>query len=196
MKILLVSDIESKYIWDFFCKDTFKDIELIISCGDLKADYLSYLATMIHVPVLYVHGNHDHYYIEKPPEGCTCIDDKLIVYKGIRILGLGGSMKYKSGPFLYTESQMSKRIQKLKLKLFLKKGFDILVSHAPASGINDDNDLCHEGYVNFNNLLDKYSPKYFFHGHVHMNYGKKPRTTIYNNTTIINAYDYYILEYK
>lgn len=195
MKILLVSDVESQYIWDFFSKDAFKDIDLIISCGDLKADYLSYLATMIHVPVFYVHGNHDHYYIEKPPEGCICIDDKLIVYKDIRILGLGGSMKYKKGQFLYTESQMSKRIQKLKFKLFLNKGFDILVSHAPASGINDDNDLCHEGYRCFNRLIDKYSPKYFLHGHVHMNYGKKPRETIYNNTTIINAYDYYILEY-
>ena len=195
MKILLVSDVESQYIWDFFSKDTFKDVELVISCGDLKAEYLSYLATMIHVPVFYVHGNHDHHYIESPPGGCTCIDDKLINYKGIRILGLGGSMKYKNGPFLYTESQMSNRIHKLKLKLFLKKGFDILVSHAPASGINDDNDLCHEGYNSFNKLLDKYSPKYFFHGHVHMNYGKKPRITVYNNTTIINAYDYYILEY-
>lgn len=195
MKILLVSDIESQYIWDFFSKDVFKDIELVISCGDLKADYLSYLATMIHVPIFYVHGNHDHSYTDRPPGGCTCIDDKLVVFKGIRILGLGGSMKYKKGDFLYTESQMSKRIQKLGIKIFFKKGFDILVSHAPASGINDDNDLCHEGFKSFNKLLDKYSPKYFIHGHVHMNYGKKPRITNYNATKIINAYDYYILEY-
>lgn len=195
MKILLVSDTESKYIWDFFSKDTFSDIDLVISCGDLKSDYLSYLTTMINAPVFYVHGNHDHNYIKHPPDGCKCIDDKLVVYKGIRILGLGGSMKYKNGPFLYTEGEMNRRINRLGINLFLKKGFDILVSHAAANGINDDNDLCHEGYKCFNKLLDKYSPRYFFHGHVHMNYSRKPRITAYKETTIINAYEYYILEY-
>lgn len=195
MKILLVSDIESAYIWDFFQKEKFDDIDLIISCGDLKATYLSYLTTMIHAPLFYVHGNHDSNYIKNPPSGCECIDDKLIVYNGVRILGLGGSMKYKDEPFLYTEKQMCHKINKLKFKMFLKKGFDILVTHAPANGINDDNDLCHEGYVCFNKLLDKFSPKYFLHGHVHMNYGKKPRLTIYKSTKIINAYEYYILEY-
>ena len=195
MKILLISDIESKYIWDFFEEDKFGDIDLIISCGDLKADYLSYLVTMINAPLFYVHGNHDSSYIKNPPEGCECIDDKLISYKGIRILGLGGSMKYKDKPFLYTEKEMKKKIRKLSLKLFLKKGFDILVTHAPACGINDENDLCHEGFKSFNKLLDKYSPKYFVHGHVHLNYGMKPRVMKYNNTTIINAYNHYILEY-
>lgn len=111
MKILLVSDEESKYIWDFFQEEKFDDIDLIISCGDLKSEYLSYLATMMHAPVFYIHGNHDNGYIEKTPDGCECIEDKLITYKGIRILGLGGSMKYKDGPFLYTEKQMQKDFQ-------------------------------------------------------------------------------------
>jgi Icc-related predicted phosphoesterase len=195
MKILLVSDIESTYIWDFFQKEKFDDIDLIIACGDLRSAYLSFLATMIHAPVFFVHGNHDKHYLKNPPDGCECIDDKLIVYNGVRILGLGGSMKYKDGPFLYTEKEMRNRIKKLSLKLFFNKGFDILVTHSAAKGINDDNDLCHEGYKCFNNLLDKYSPKYFLHGHVHMNYGNKPRLTVYNNTKIINAYDYYVLEY-
>ncbi|WP_218031481.1 hypothetical protein [Paenibacillus kobensis] len=36
MKILIVSDEESKYIWDYFDRERFKDIDLIISCGDMK----------------------------------------------------------------------------------------------------------------------------------------------------------------
>lgn len=196
MKILLVSDIESKYICDFFSKETFKDIEIIISCGDLEATYLSFLVTMIKAPLFYVHGNHDCNYIKNPPEGCTSIEDNLISYKGVRILGLGGSMRYKEGPFLYSERQMNSRLKKLKLKLFFNDGLDILVTHAAAKGINDDNDLCHEGFGTFNKLLDTYSPKYFIHGHVHMNYGMKPRITKYKNTTIVNAFNYYILDYK
>lgn len=195
MRILLVSDIESKHLWDFFQPEKFKDIDLIISCGDLKAEYLNFLVTMIKAPLYYVPGNHDQGYLVHPPEGCECIDNKLVTFKNIRILGLGGSMKYRNRPYLYTEREMRSRIWKLKLKLFFSRGFDILVTHAPAKGINDDNDLCHEGFKSFNKLLDKYSPKYFVHGHIHLNYGIKPRIDKYKNTTIINAYNYHILEY-
>lgn len=195
MKILLVSDEESKYIWDFFQQDKFSDIDLILSCGDLRQDYLSFLVTMIKAPLFYVHGNHDCSYLRKPPEGCQCIDGEFVKYKGIRILGLGGSMKYKEKPFLYTEHEMKKRINKLKLKMFLNRGCDIIVTHAAPKDISDEKDLCHEGFKCFVDLMDKYSPKYFFHGHVHLNYGMKPRIVKYNNTTVVNAYDHYIIEY-
>lgn len=195
MKILLVSDEESKYIWDFFQDDKFKDIELIISCGDLKREYLSYLVTMIKAPLFYIHGNHDYAYKENPPEGCECIDGKLVVYKGIRILGLGGSMKYKEAPFVYTEKEMKRRIDKLRLKLYLNRGCDIVVTHAAPKDMGDEKDLCHEGFKCFVDIMDKYSPKYFFHGHVHLTYGMKKRKSQYKSTTIVNAYDHYIIEY-
>ena len=41
MKILVIADEESQKIWDFFRKEDYADIDLVISCGDLKADYLS-----------------------------------------------------------------------------------------------------------------------------------------------------------
>lgn len=196
VKILFVSDVESKYIWDYFKKDVFKEIELIISCGDLNREYLSYLVTMISAPLLYVPGNHNTNYITNPPEGCDSIDGKLINYKGIRILGLGGSMKYNNNEFQYSEREMEKRINKLRFKLMINKGFDILVTHSPAFGINDGKDLCHTGFKCFNNLIDKYSPKYFVYGHVHLNYGNIPRMSQRNATEMINAYGYYILDYK
>ena len=54
MRILLLSDTESKYIWDHFDAERFEDIELVISCGDLKSEYLSFIATMIKA-VSYTH---------------------------------------------------------------------------------------------------------------------------------------------
>lgn len=42
MKILLLADVESKYLWDYFEKEKLDGIDLIISCGDLKAEYLSF----------------------------------------------------------------------------------------------------------------------------------------------------------
>ena len=90
IKILAVSDFESKFIWDHFDPAVFKGTDLILSCGDLKASYLSYLVTMIPAPLFYIHGNHDGSYLHRPPEGCVDIDGKVVEYKGLRIGGLGG----------------------------------------------------------------------------------------------------------
>ena len=44
--------------------------------------------------------------------------------------------------------------------------------------------------------MEQYSPKMFVHGHVHANYGSSfKREDIYENTLVINAYEYYIVEY-
>ena len=195
MKILLLSDEESKSIWDFFRKEDYEDIDLVISCGDLKPEYLSFVATMIPVPLLYVHGNHDDKYDSKPPEGCTCIEDQIFEFQGVRILGLGGCLRYKPGKNQYTEQQMQRRISKMFWKIRRKKGFDILVTHAPAQGIHDAEDLCHRGFKAFIDLIEKYHPKYFVHGHVHMNYGRQfPRVDEIGETQVINAFERYILE--
>lgn len=195
MRIMVLSDIESKSLWDFFEKSKLDNIDLIISCGDLSPHYLSFLATFAKVPVFYVHGNHDECYEMTPPGGCTCIDDNIVVYKGVRIVGLGGALRYKPGPFMYTQRDMKYRAHKLRMAIWRKKGFDILVTHAPAYQINDGEDLPHMGFIAFRDMLDKYSPKYFIHGHVHPTYGREHvRLSSYKDTQIINAYEKYIVD--
>ena len=198
MNILVLADEESKYLWDYFEKSKLDGIDLIISCGDLKPQYLSFLATFAKVPILYVHGNHDAVYDETPPDGCICIDDDLYVYNGVRILGLGGSRCYNFGTYQYTEKEMRSRIFKLRRKLRKYGGFDILVTHAPAFELNDGEDLPHRGFEAFRDLLDKYRPKYFLHGHVHLTYNwQQQRECTYNDTTtVINAYERYLFEYE
>lgn len=197
MRILTLADEESKSLWDHFDKAKFKDIDLILSAGDLNPDYLSFLVTLTSIPILYVHGNHDEKYTRKPPEGCICIEDQIYVHEGIRILGLGGSMRYKPGMHQFTEREMKKRVQKLWLPLTFKRGFDILLTHSPALGLNDGRDLPHQGFQVFNTLLDKYHPKFFIHGHVHLSYGKGHRRyDQYQNTHIINAYEKCVIDYE
>ena len=197
MKILALADEESAYLWDYFEKSKLEGIDLIISCGDLNPKYLSFLATFTNAPVIYVHGNHDKKYKNIPPEGCICIEDEIYVYKGVRILGLGGSMKYNSDECQYTEREMRKRVRKLRWKLFRSKGFDILVTHAPAFGLNDGEDLPHRGFQVFNTLIEKYNPKYFLHGHVHMRYGRKHvRFDTCGDTQVINAFERCVFEYE
>lgn len=197
MKILVVADEESKYIWDHFDPDRFEDIDLVISCGDLKSSYLSFLVTMIRAPLLYVHGNHDGGYDRNPPLGCDSIEDRIVVVGGVRILGLGGSYLYNHGSHQYSEQAMAKRVKQLRRSLKRNGGFDILVTHAPAEGLGDGDDLCHKGFAAFNKLLETYRPSYFLHGHQHLNYSRKTkRVRRSGETTVINGFDHYIFEYK
>ncbi len=197
MKILAIADKESQYYWDFYEKGKLDDIDLIISCGDLEPSYLEFLVTMSNVPVLYVHGNHDVKYEHIPPEGCICIEDDIYIHEGIRIMGLGGSMRYKDTRHQYTEKQMFRRVCKMWFKLLFRGGFDILVTHAPAFQLNDGTDLPHQGFKIFRTLLDKCKPKYFLHGHVHMSYGRKhKRYDKYKDTHIINAFERCVFEYE
>ncbi len=194
MKILTLSDQECPALYDYYIPGRLADYDLIISCGDLNAKYLSFIVTMAKVPVLYVHGNHDTAYSRTPPEGCDCIDDDLIVYKGVRILGLGGCRKYHDGPHQYTEKEMRKRIRKLWWKLWRHKGVDIVVTHAPPAGVGDDSDPAHRGFEALLELIDKYHPKYLLHGHVHLNYGMdQTRVREYRGTKVINTYERYDL---
>ena len=160
MRILAVSDIESKSLYDFFSPDKVEGVELIIGCGDLREEYLEFLVTMMNVPLLYIHGNHDDHF-KREPEGCVCIDDKFYEYKGIRFVGLGGSFRYRDGQYMYTEREMKRRIFRLWPKIHFHKGFDVLVTHCPARHLNDFDTITHRGFDCFNKLLEKYSTATF-----------------------------------
>lgn len=197
MKILAISDKESELMWDYFRPEYLKDIDLILSAGDLNPKYLEFLVTLGHCPLLYVHGNHDDRYKKTPPLGCINIEDQIYVYNGVRILGLGGSRRYREGAHQYMEKEMQKRARKLWLKLRKYGGFDILLTHAPAYGQGDKDSFVHAGFETFLTLIEKYEPSYHVHGHAHLNYtpgAKRVRT--YRNTTLINAYEKYVFEYQ
>ena len=194
MKILAVSDEECPALWDYYVPGRLKEYDLIISCGDLKADYLSFLVTMARCPVLYVHGNHDTGYTKYPPEGCDCIDDQIVVYNGIRILGLGGCRRYHPGDFQYTEAQMQRRIRKQRWKLAKSGGVDIVLTHAPPHGGGDASDPAHWGFKSLLKLVEDYNPAYLLHGHVHLRYGNPQRIRTHGQTQVINVSERYTMD--
>ena len=188
MRILAIADEADKMLWDMLDRTLLEGVDLILSAGDLPAEYLSFLTCFTHAPILYVHGNHDTKYSVQPPEGCICCEDDIIEVDGLRILGLGGSMRYREGPCMYSENEMRKRIRKLRFKLKKHNGFDILLAHAPLCGIGDKPDPAHLGFVCFKELCDKFSPKAVVHGHIHKAYSFDfKRELSYNGVRIINA---------
>ena len=191
MKILTISDEECDALWGHYSSGKLRQYDLIISCGDLDPDYLSFIVTMARCPLLYVHGNHDTNYSHRPPEGCDCIDDHFVVYNGLRILGLGGCRRYRDGDIQYTNTQMRRRIAKLRWQLWKNKGVDIVVTHAPAEGLGDGEDPAHWGFPALRDLLDQYHPQYMLYGHIHLRYGDRDRVIQYGDTTLINACERY-----
>lgn len=195
MKLLLLSDVESPYLWDYYRPGRLAEYDLMLSCGDLKASYLSFLVTMGRSRLLYVRGNHDANYRTNPPEGCECIEDKLVTVNGLRILGLGGSLWYNGGANQYTERQMRRRLWRAGWAVRRAGGVDIVLTHAPPRGYGDAEDAAHRGFECFEDFLNKYEPKYLVHGHVHMNYGRNiPRVVQYGATQIVNAWERFVLD--
>lgn len=195
MKILLLADHAEPMLWEHLDRRRLEGIELILSCGDLPSEYLSFLTCFTDAPILYIHGNHDGKYETKPPEGCICIEDMVYLYKGIRILGLGGSMRYNQGPHQYSEKDMMRRIRRLRFRLWRTKGIDILLTHAPAYQLGDDSGLTHRGFEAFLHVIDQYAPKLMAHGHVHQSYRYDfQRVRQRGNTQVVNAYGSYIFE--
>ena len=70
-----------------------------------------------------------------------------------------------------------------------------MVTHAPPSGVGDDEDPAHWGFEALLELLDKYKPQYLLHGHVHMTYGQNMiRQREYSGTKVINTYERFTID--
>ena len=98
---------------------------------------------------------------------------------------------------MYNEKEMEDRIRKISREIRLRNGFDVLVTHAPARGYGDLDDLPHRGFDCFNDLMNKWHPKYMFYGHVHKSYNNRhfEREIVHpSGTRLINAYQKYEVE--
>ncbi len=196
MRILALADEPSDRLWSDRCRDALSGIDLILSAGDLPSSYLSFITCFTNAPVIYVHGNHDDKYAQKPPEGCLCADGKIVQLKGVRILGLGGSLRYRPDAVnMYSEQEMEDRIRSLRWSLRSTGGFDILLTHSPIRGVGDQDHISHRGFECFGPLLDKYRPAVMIHGHVHQAYSAFfQRQRDYHGIPVINASTSYVFD--
>ena len=196
MRILALADEPSDRLWSDRCRDALSGIDLILSAGDLPSSYLSFITCFTNAPVVYVHGNHDDKYAQKPPEGCLCADGKVVQLKGVRILGLGGSLRYRPDAVnMYSEPEMEDRIRSLRWNLRSTGGFDILLTHSPIRGVGDQEHISHRGFECFGPLLDKYRPAVMIHGHVHQAYSAFfQRQRDYHGIPVINASTSYVFD--
>ena len=212
IRILAVADEVDQALYGARLNDLRPD--LILGCGDLPFEYLEYLRAEAEVPLLYVHGNHDpspsgtnvsaylpaEYFAHSSRRvvGCVSLEDRWEGECGLRIAGLGGSIRYNDGSNQYTQAEMRGRVRRLTRRARLRRwrdgtSIDIVIAHSPPLNCGDETDGPHRGFSAFHRLIEQVEPKLMLHGHIHP-YGKpRPDRTI-GTTRIVNVVPYRLLE--
>ncbi|TNC23212.1 metallophosphoesterase family protein [Amycolatopsis alkalitolerans] len=165
------------------------EVDLVLGAGDLPYDYLGELADAVDRPCVFVPGNHDpdltgftrsaglwvragfpHAW-PGPPGGIDA-DGRVVDVAGLRIAGLGGSVRYSDGPNQWTQAQQSRRARRVVRAAGRRKrrdgrGVDILLTHAPPRGVGDREDPPHHGFDCLLWMVERLRPKWLLHGHIH-----------------------------
>ena len=116
MRILCIADVEEGLaLRPLGRTSAIAGVDLIVSCGDLPARYLEHIVTLANVPLAYVWGNHDAAYERHAPEGCVDIDGHVRDFHGLRLMGLGGSIRYNDQVHGFTEAEMARRAARMAL---------------------------------------------------------------------------------
>ncbi len=218
MKILCIADHVDPRVYSNAIKERFKDVDLVLSAGDLPMDYLGFIVTCLNKTLYFVFGNHNLKYLGRfnkkyekqfiPPHqrlksfGSTYVGFNVKYNKknDLIIMGLGGCKKYNNADNQHTEFEMYKHMIRLLPKLLFNKIFrgrylDILLTHAAPRGIHDKEDPCHVGFKSFKWFMRKFSPQYLLHGHIHLYNINEKKITDYYNTRVINVYDHFVLDF-
>ena len=201
LKVLSLSDKQVDSIYSSQVKKRFGDVDLILGCGDLAYYYLEFVISMLDVPLYYVRGNHSsqvEYTTAGPkmhPHGGTDLHRRVINHQGLILAGVEGSLRYRNGPFQYTQTEMWLHVLRivptlLKNKLFSGRYLDVFISHAPPWGIHDKPDLPHQGIKAFRWLIETFKPRYHFHGHIHVYRPDTQTVTQHGPTSVINTYGF------
>lgn len=206
MKILAVSDQVVDRMYGLVADGHFKDVDMIVGCGDLPYDYLEYIVSCLNVPLFYVPGNHDPAYDSRSTaaraEGGMNLDLRTARSKGLLLAGFGGSIRYRpDGVNQYTQAQARLRAVRLIPGLFWNhlhhgRSLDILITHSPARGIHDEETAAHRGFQVINWILRWAHPRYHLHGHMHfVRSNLAPRATRMGSTEILNVFPYRLIEF-
>jgi hypothetical protein len=212
-RVLTVSDEVVESLWTDQVRR--HSVDLVLAAGDLPFDYLEYLADALEQPCVLVPGNHDAdlggyarrrglwtrdgFPARWPgPQGWLDTDGRIVDAGGLRIAGLGGSIRYSNGPNQWTERQQSRRANRLVRAAQRRyrrdgRGVDVLLTHSPPRGLGDREDPPHRGFACLHDAVRRIRPALLLHGHIHPHGEKIPELQL-DSTRVVNTVGYRILD--
>lgn len=213
-KALVVADEADERLWTSAVRSL--RVDLVVAAGDLPFAYLEFLAGMLDVPCVFVPGNHDPdlsgftrygglsmkdgFPTEWPgPAGGINADGRIVDVAGLRIAGLGGSIRYRDGPNQWTQHQQARRARRLERRFRWRKwrdgnGIDILLTHSPPRNLGDREDPPHQGFTCLHRTIETLRPQWLLHGHIHP-HGEPVPDRVAGHTRIRNVVGYQVMEF-
>jgi Icc-related predicted phosphoesterase len=203
IKVLSLSDEVDALIYSPRVGVLYRDVDLVIGCGDLPGEYLDYVVCHINRPLYYVEGNH----VQIDDEGQVRVGSQIhggidlhrrvkkqvIRDRQILLAGVAGSLDYHGGPYHYSHRAMWLHVFSLLPGLWRNRArygryLDLFVTHAPPWGIHDQHDLPHRGIKAFHWFDRVFQPRYHIHGHIHYYRPDTVFETQMGRTTILNTF--------
>lgn len=214
VRVLAVADEVNDALWG--ARAPALEPDLVLAAGDLPWDYLEFLASVTDRQVVFVPGNHDPEVVDAhvgrsglflragmpadPPRpiGCRNADGTVLDVAGLRIAGLGGCVRYRPGPNQYSQREFHRRAARLlrragRLQRRSPGPVDVLLTHAPPRGLGDEDDRPHVGIEALHGVLERLTPRWHLHGHIHP-YGRPRPDRQVGTTTIRNVIPYRMFE--
>jgi hypothetical protein len=212
VRVLAVSDEADERLWTDDVRRLAPD--LIVGCGDVDFELLGWMADATGAPLVFVPGNHDPdvagyratahglvvragFVTEAPwPAGTINGDGRLTDVAGLRIAGLGGSIRYREGPNQYSQRQQDRRARRLSARarwqVRHRAPVDVLLAHSAPSGLGDGDDPPHRGFDALHHLARTLHPRFLLHGHVAPAPGAGDHWI--GTTRVINVFGYRVLD--
>lgn len=193
MKITCISDLHGK-------TPILKKGKILIIAGDIgivsELHLLSFIDWLCHLNYTYIiftSGNHDRFMEDLYKKGITPAMPKNVFYllnssvtiEGIKIWGSPFTTYYNNWSFMLFLPQLKNIWAKI------PDDTDIIVTHSPPFGINDQVNWISQGCPALRDKVKDIAPKYHIYGHIHEGYGiYKDEQTTYINCSLMNeAYD-------
>jgi hypothetical protein len=190
--------------------------DVLLAAGDLETGYLDYLSNLFEVPLAFVPGNHDPDLsglrrsrsglllragmpsAELGPAGGLDADGVVVDAAGLRVAGLGGSIRYRPGPNQYSQREQARRGRRLvrraaKARRRDGRGVDVLLTHSPPSGCGDADDPPHRGFEALHAVVAALRPRLLLHGHIHP-YGQPVPDRFLGRTRVVNVVGHKLLD--
>lgn len=150
--------------------------DLLISCGDLSDQTIQRVAQSCGCRAVFaVRGNHDP--ASPFPGGITDLHLRVENFGGVRFGGFRGSWRYKPrGHHLWDQGEVTALLRSF-------PPVDVFVAHNSLRGIHERDKDVHQGFDAFLAYLATARPRYFIHGHQHVN-----RVTLCGQTAVLGVY--------
>lgn len=158
MKCLVIADRSTGV--NIASKAEAEKVDLIISLGDFERSTLLPLAST-DIPKIGVYGNHcSGSYMEDI--GMANMHMRTCEFMGLKFGGFEGCVRYKSSPsaIMYTQEEAWRMFANF-------PPVDVFITHCPPRGINDEEELSHQGFDALRDYVEKYHPKVLLHGHTY-----------------------------